>query len=40
MIAIDAHGDIATPFDTEGMYRGWVNTDGSRGMAIFEDDAK
>ncbi|HEY2344463.1 MAG TPA: isoaspartyl peptidase/L-asparaginase [Xanthomonadaceae bacterium] len=40
VIAIDARGDIATPFNTEGMYRGWVKSDGSRGTAIFKDDAK
>jgi len=40
IIAIDAKGDIATPFNTEGMYRGWVKADGSRGTAIFRDDAK
>jgi beta-aspartyl-peptidase (threonine type) len=40
VIAMDAHGNIAMPFDTEGMYRGWVNTDGTRGVAIFKDDAK
>jgi beta-aspartyl-peptidase (threonine type) len=40
VIAIDAKGDIAMPFDTEGMYRGWVKPDGSRGTAIFKDDVK
>lgn len=37
-IAIDAQGNIAMPFNTSGMYRGWVNADGSRGTAIFRDD--
>lgn len=36
-IAMDAHGNIAMPFDTEGMYRGWINPDGTRGTAIFKD---
>jgi beta-aspartyl-peptidase (threonine type) len=40
VIAIDAHGDIAMPFDTEGMYRGWIKPDGSRGTAIYKDDTK
>ncbi len=35
-IAIDAKGNIAMPFNTSGMYRGWVNADGSRGTAIFK----
>jgi beta-aspartyl-peptidase (threonine type) len=40
VIAIDAKGDIAMPFDTEGMYRAWIKPDGSRGTAIFKDDVK
>lgn len=36
-IAIDKEGNIAMPFNTEGMYRGWVKPDGSRGVAIFKD---
>ncbi len=39
VIAIDARGQIAMPFNTEGMYRGWVKPDGSRGTAIFSDGA-
>lgn len=34
-IALDAQGNIAMPFNTPGMYRGWLNPDGSRGTAIF-----
>ncbi|GGA86234.1 isoaspartyl peptidase/L-asparaginase [Arenimonas soli] len=37
-IALDAKGNIAMPFNTSGMYRGWVRPDGSRGTAIFADD--
>jgi beta-aspartyl-peptidase (threonine type) len=37
-IALDANGTIVMPFNTTGMYRGWVNPDGSRGTAIFADD--
>lgn len=36
-IAIDKDGNIAMPFNTEGMYRGWIKPDGSRGVAIFRD---
>jgi L-asparaginase / beta-aspartyl-peptidase len=36
-IALDADGNIAMPFNTSGMYRGWVRPDGSRGTAIFRD---
>jgi beta-aspartyl-peptidase (threonine type) len=34
-IAVDRDGNIATPFNTSGMYRGWAKGDGSRGVAIF-----
>ena len=37
-IALDRRGNIAMPFNTSGMYRGWVKPDGSRGTAIFRDD--
>jgi beta-aspartyl-peptidase (threonine type) len=36
-IAVDAQGNIALPFNTSGMYRGWIAADGSRGTAIFRD---
>ena len=36
-IALDAEGNIAMPFNTSGMYRGWIRLDGSRGTAIFRD---
>jgi beta-aspartyl-peptidase (threonine type) len=34
-IALDKDGNIAMPFNTTGMYRGWIKPDGSRGTAIF-----
>jgi len=37
-IALDREGNIAMPFNTSGMYRGWIKPDGSRGTAIFRDD--
>jgi L-asparaginase / beta-aspartyl-peptidase len=37
-IALDRHGNIAMPFNTGGMYRGWIKPDGSRGTAIFKGD--
>jgi len=36
-IALDVDGNIAMPFNTPGMYRGWIRPDGSRGTAIFRD---
>ncbi|WP_434734745.1 isoaspartyl peptidase/L-asparaginase family protein [Chiayiivirga sp.] len=37
VIALDAHGRFALPFNTSGMYRGWIARDGERGVAIFRD---
>jgi beta-aspartyl-peptidase (threonine type) len=31
------NGNIAMPFNTSGMYRGWIGADGSRGTAIFRE---
>ena len=39
VIAMDAKGRISMPFNTSGMYRAWIGTDGKRGTAIFRDDA-
>ena len=36
--ALDAQGNIALPFNTPGMYRGWIGADGRRGVAIFGDE--
>jgi len=36
-IALDKDGNIAMPFNTSGMYRGWIKPDGSRGTAVFRD---
>lgn len=37
-IGLDAQGNIVMPFNTAGMYRGWVHPDGRRGTAVFADD--
>jgi beta-aspartyl-peptidase (threonine type) len=36
-IALDVDGNIAMPFNTPGMYRGWIHPDGRRGTAIFPE---
>ncbi|MCW5579140.1 MAG: isoaspartyl peptidase/L-asparaginase [Dokdonella sp.] len=36
-IALDAQGNIAMPFNTDGMYRGWVGKDGKPHVAILKD---
>ncbi|PSK89059.1 asparaginase [Taibaiella chishuiensis] len=35
LIAIDTAGNIAMPFNTAGMYRGFKKSDGSGGVAIY-----
>jgi beta-aspartyl-peptidase (threonine type) len=37
VIALDADGNFATPFNTEGMYRGWIDKDGKIHIAIFAE---
>lgn len=37
IIALDKDGNIALPFNTEGMYRGWIKPSGERGVAIFKE---
>lgn len=37
VIALDAKGNFATPFNTEGMYRGWIGPDGTPTVAIYGD---
>ena len=36
-IALDGDGNIAMPFNSGSMFRGWIRPDGSRGVAIHED---
>ncbi|UXI70743.1 isoaspartyl peptidase/L-asparaginase [Tahibacter amnicola] len=35
VIVLDAKGNFATPFNTEGMFRGWVDRDGKFHVAIL-----
>ncbi|GAB6196129.1 isoaspartyl peptidase/L-asparaginase family protein [Lysobacter xanthus] len=37
-IALDRDGNIAMPFNSGSMFRGWIRPDGSRGVAIHEED--
>lgn len=37
LIALDAKGNLAMPFNTEGMYRGYALDDGTVNVAIFEN---
>ena len=37
VIALDAQGNFAMPFNTEGMYRGWVDKEGKVHISIFAE---
>lgn len=37
VIAMDRAGNIAMPFNTSGMYRGWIDADGKVTVAIYRD---
>lgn len=37
-IALDAHGNIAMPFNTDGMFRAWIGTDGVTHVAIYANE--
>ena len=35
LIAVDKEGNIAMPFNTNAMYRGFITSDGSSEVAIY-----
>jgi beta-aspartyl-peptidase (threonine type) len=37
-IALDANGNVAMPFNTDGMFRGWIGADGTPHVAIYGDE--
>jgi len=37
-IALDATGHVAMPFNTDGMFRGWMGADGIAHVAIYGDE--
>jgi isoaspartyl peptidase/L-asparaginase-like protein (Ntn-hydrolase superfamily) len=37
LIAVDAGGNVITPFNTPGMFHGWIKGDGANRVAIFEE---
>jgi L-asparaginase / beta-aspartyl-peptidase len=37
-IILDKNGNIAMPFNTEGMYRGYIRSDGAKKVHIFKDE--
>jgi len=40
IIALDKNGNIAMPFNTSGMYRGWVKADGQVHVLMYKDETK
>jgi len=38
IIALDKDGNIVMPFNTAGMYRGWVKADGKAHTAMYKDE--
>jgi beta-aspartyl-peptidase (threonine type) len=38
IIALDKDGNIAAPFNTVGMYRGWIKGDGKAHTAMYADE--
>ena len=38
LIAVDAQGQVALTFNTEGMYRGWIAGDGVIHVDIFGEE--
>jgi len=38
VIALDRKGNFALPFNSEGMYRGYIRADGKPSVAIFKEE--
>jgi beta-aspartyl-peptidase (threonine type) len=38
IIALDRRGNIAMPFNTDGMYRGWIKEDGKAHVMMYKND--
>jgi beta-aspartyl-peptidase (threonine type) len=38
VIALDGRGRLATPFNTTGLFRGWVTEDGEYVVKMFSDE--
>jgi len=39
-IALDKHGNIAMPFNTAGMYRGYMKADGVAHTFLYKEEAQ
>ncbi|MEA1886252.1 MAG: isoaspartyl peptidase/L-asparaginase [Bacteroidota bacterium] len=38
VISLDRYGNISMPFNTEGMFRGFVDSEGNRAVYIYKDE--
>jgi beta-aspartyl-peptidase (threonine type) len=36
LVAVDSSGNVALPFNSEGMYRGWINESGDPIIEIYK----
>jgi L-asparaginase / beta-aspartyl-peptidase len=37
LIAVDSYGNVSLPFNSDGMYRGWITQDGEFNIKIYKD---
>jgi beta-aspartyl-peptidase (threonine type) len=37
LIAVDKDGNISTPFNTDGMFRGFIKSSGEKEIAIYKN---
>lgn len=40
LIAVDRHGRIAMPYNSQGMKRAWLTAEGEAGVAVFDEGPK
>lgn len=40
LVAVDAEGNIVAPFNTIGMFRGWITTDGEMTVATHKEELR
>ena len=38
LISLDKDGNIHMPFNSAGMFRGFIKSDGTSGIAIYDDE--
>jgi len=38
LIAVDAHGEICMPFNSDGMYRAMADSTGNRQIGIYKEE--